>query len=115
MFSEWEETAVAESTIAFSRDGMRDVYRLKNGIRLYHEVILPRNIFAKQHEQCVVDFEVPISEAQALKKIGAIIDSERYSPDGFGVPCFRGKNSLESAFNYAIAISPKQLKNRKAP
>lgn len=98
-FKAWEETAVSEQTLQVSRDWTRDVYKFPNGVVVYHEVCLPWNPFQPQHEQVVVDKIMAVDEANAL---GLTLDTDRYTEEGFGLPVFKGEDSLEQAFNFAV-------------
>ena len=102
-FKEWEEQAVSEATINVSRDITRDVYTFPNGTKVYHEVLMPSNPFKSQHEWAVLDKEYPVSVKPVLLMQGITLDTERYSPEGFGLPTFSGEGCLENAFNFAMS------------
>ena len=103
-FKEWEEQAVSEATLEISRDITRDIYTFPNGTKVYHEVCMPWNPFKPQSEWALLDKELPVSMIPDLKKQGIGLDTERYSPDGFGIPVFSGEQCLEKAFNFATRL-----------
>lgn len=98
-FKAWEMQAVSEQTLQVSRDWTRDVYRFPNGVIVYHEVCMPWNPFQPQHEQTVVDKVVSVEDAERL---GINLDTDRYTEPGFGLPMFRGEDSLEQAYKFAV-------------
>lgn len=115
-FSDWEKTAVSEYTGEFSSDGIRDVYTTPSGIKVYHEVIIPRSLFKKQSERTMVDIIFPADKEKDLKEQGVSeLDVDRYTEEGFGYPIFRGENSLEKAYNFIESLSkPKEVQNKNA-
>ena len=100
-FKEWSETAVSELTCDIGRDGIRDVYTTPKGIKVYHEVIMPRSIFKPQYEHTMIDIIYPVDKEGWLKEQGvARLDTDRYTEEGFGYPIFSGEGSLERAYNF---------------
>jgi hypothetical protein len=103
-YKEWAETVESEYTCGWGsgNENCRDIYVLPCGVRVHDETILPRHWAKKQRHQTLVDLIYPESEAERLKKLGADMDMDRYTEEGFGYPIFRGDDSLEKAFNFVI-------------
>lgn len=103
-YKTWEENSEAESTIEVNRDTIRDVYVFPNGTRVYHDTVMPRNIFKPQRQYVVVDKVIPVNKdtKASLKAIGAKITEDWYTEDGFGMPMFCGEDALEKAFTYSM-------------
>lgn len=99
-FKAWSETVETEYTCEFARDGIRDIYTTPFGVKVHDESFLPRHIFGKPGHQTLVDLTLPVSMKPWLLEYGAVLDENRYTPDGFGCPLFRGEDSLEQAFNF---------------
>jgi hypothetical protein len=100
-FKEWAKIAVSEHSCDIGRDGIRDVYVTPKGIRVYHEVIMPRSIFKPQYEHTMIDIIYPVDKEGWLKEQGvARLDTDRYTEEGFGYPIFSGDGSLERAYNF---------------
>ena len=100
-FKKWEATVETEFTCDIGRDGIRDVYATPFGIKVYHEVFMPRSIFKPQSEWTLIDIIYPVDKEEWLKKHGAaFLDVDRYTEEGFGYPVFKGKDSLERAYNF---------------
>ena len=109
-FKEWEETAISEFTCEFGREGIRDVYRFPNDVRVHHEVFMPRNPYQPQYEQAMVDIIYPKSKVEWLKGKGMdYFDEERYSEIDHGYAVFKGENSLERAYNFAMSLKLKKV------
>jgi hypothetical protein len=102
-FNEWENSAESTFTCEFGSCGIRDVYKLTNGINLYVETYLPRSPFKPQVTNCLVDFMV----TEDTKIPAAVIDTDRYSPEGYGYPLFTGENSVRNAWEYAMSLKQK--------
>ena len=98
-FDQWTENLESQYTCQCG-DWMRDIYELPNGIKVYDEVCLPRSPFKPQRNQTLVDIMLPISKREELKNIGADLDEERYTPEGYGYPVFKGEDSLKQAFEF---------------
>lgn len=101
-YKEWAENVESEYTCGWGsgNENCRDIYVLPCGVRVHDETILPRHWAKKQRHQTLVDLIYPESEAERLKKLGADMDMDRYTEEGFGYPMFRGDDSLEKAFNF---------------
>jgi hypothetical protein len=112
-YKEWSEKAESEFTCEFSRDGIRDVYPTPFGIKLYHEVFMPRNIFVNQSELALVDVIIHRSKEEWLKEKYGInwLDYNRYTEDDYGYPIFLCENSLEKGFNFAMKFNKEILPN----
>ena len=105
-FQEWSETAQTEYTCHFGyrQQGIRDTYTLPNGVKIYDEVWMPFSIFKPQQQETLVDIIFPESKKGWLKEQGADFDEDRYTEEGFGYPIFKGENSTECAFNFAMNL-----------
>jgi hypothetical protein len=102
-YKEWSETAVSEFTCEFGKDGIREVYKLPCGITIYDEVIMPRSIFKPQYNQTLVDVLMHRSQESYLKEnYNAELDYNRYSEEDYGYPLFKGEDSCERAYNFAM-------------
>jgi hypothetical protein len=104
-FTSWENNVESLQTIEVGRDVIRDVYQMPNGIKLIQDVGIPRNIFAKQWENTVVDYIMSYSEKEKVKKAGGELSDAYYTEDDYGTPVFYGEGSLEKAFNFAQTLS----------
>lgn len=100
-FESWSKEAKSEYTCNFGKDGIRDVYTIPCGIVIQDEVILPRSIFRKQHQQTLVDVILPESQKEWVESNGARWDTDRYLEDGYGQPMFEGEGSTKRAFEFA--------------
>lgn len=103
-YKEWFETVKSEYTCEFSRDGIRDVYSLPNGIKIHDEVFMPRSIFKPQTQQTFVDIIFPVSDKEWIEKQGAVWDDQRYTEEGYGSPLFVGENCMERAFKFGMNL-----------
>lgn len=101
-FSAWERSVESIDTHRFLRDWVRDTYRLPNGTIVYHETYSPKHYAKSMREQAVVDVMIHEKNAIALRKVGAVLDMERYTPEGYGMPVFTGENCLKKAFNFIM-------------
>lgn len=103
-FKKWESTIQSTHTIMVSRDVVRDVYPMPNGINLMQDVCFPSNPFKTQWERTVVCYTLKESERENVKLAGGALSDAYYTEDGYGTPLFCGDDSLERAFNFAMKL-----------
>lgn len=102
-FKEWEKDAVSENTYHIGREGIRDVYLLPNGKRIFNECIIPRSILKRTCERTVVAFAFLKSILPSLKEQGVDgLDENYYLEEGYALAYFEGENSLERAYNFSM-------------
>ena len=104
-YEEWEEKAESYETLQVSRDIVRDCYVFPNGVHCMEDFVLPWNPFAKSFSIVVVSHMV--KDTEMIQK--GEISKDYYTPDGYGVPVFRGDTPMKDAFEYAMSITNKEV------
>ena len=106
-FKIWSESVESEQTLEVGRDCIRDVYTLPNGMKVYTDLVMPRNPFAKQRFWVTLDYTVLEKDPATLAAGGTV--EQWYEEEGFGHPQFDGDEALEKCYEFAMALKPPTL------
>lgn len=100
----WAEKTESTQTMEISRDIIRDIYPVGNGINIAHNVCLPRNPFKSQSEWAYVCYTLHISDKPKVLAAGGSWNEEMYTEEGYGTPEFFGDDCLKKAYEFALTL-----------
>lgn len=101
-FKEWERMATSTIASKVSYNTVRDIYALPySGIKIMHDVHIPKNVYRKSTEVAVVCYALPNSEREKVEKAGGYLSDDYHTEEGYGTPVFQ---TLEAAYNFGITI-----------